>query len=156
MLAQCCTNVFDVGRGWNNVESALKTTSTAMRSRKAVSAYFTSKQILLFGSSEQYTGLKYHPASTRRWANVGLMLGQRCRRWSNIKPTLGKRRLLSGWTIHSGDLNRPRQKGSRVYRSRSQLESWHWPNFSIVFHRCLTPAVIHVLNQRWPVAASRL
>ena len=28
------------------------------------------------------------PAGTRRWTNVGLLLGQRRRRWANIKPTL--------------------------------------------------------------------
>ena len=33
----------------------------------------------------------YVDDSARRWANVGLMLGQRRRRWPNIKPTLGQR-----------------------------------------------------------------
>ena len=28
-------------------------------------------------------------------ANVGLMLGQRCRRWPNIDPSLGERMLYS-------------------------------------------------------------
>ena len=28
------------------------------------------------------------PANTRRWPNIGLMLGQRRRRWPNINPTL--------------------------------------------------------------------
>ena len=36
------------------------------------------------------------PANTRRWTNVGLMLGQRRRRWANIKPTLVQRLVLAG------------------------------------------------------------
>ena len=32
-----------------------------------------------------------YPANTRRWTNVGLMLGQSRRRWANIKPTLVQR-----------------------------------------------------------------
>ena len=32
-----------------------------------------------------------HPANTRGWPNVGLMLGQRRRRWANVSPTLGQR-----------------------------------------------------------------
>ena len=29
------------------------------------------------------------PANTRRWCNVGLLLGQRHRRWTNSKPDAG-------------------------------------------------------------------
>ena len=30
-----------------------------------------------------------NPANTRRWSNVGLLLGQRRRRWTNSKPDVG-------------------------------------------------------------------
>ena len=30
------------------------------------------------------------------WANVGLLLGQRCRRWANSNPTLGQRLMFAG------------------------------------------------------------
>ena len=36
------------------------------------------------------------PANTRRWPNVGLMLGQRRRRWANISPTLGQCIVFAG------------------------------------------------------------
>ena len=36
------------------------------------------------------------PAYTRRWPNVGLLLGQRRRRWANSKPTLGQRLMFAG------------------------------------------------------------
>ena len=32
--------------------------------------------------------IKIYPANTRRWSNVGLLLGHRLRRWPNIKPAL--------------------------------------------------------------------
>ena len=37
-----------------------------------------------------------YQANTRRWSNVGLMLGHRLRRWPNIKPALGQRLVFSG------------------------------------------------------------
>ena len=37
-----------------------------------------------------------HPAITRRWPNVGSMLGQRRRQWPNINPTLGQRLVSAG------------------------------------------------------------
>ena len=37
-----------------------------------------------------------HPANTRRWPSVGLMLGQRRRQWANISPTLDQRLLFAG------------------------------------------------------------
>ena len=37
-----------------------------------------------------------NPANTRRWPNVGLLLGQRRRRWPNSKPTLGQRLIFAG------------------------------------------------------------
>ena len=80
---------------------------------KAVTAYFSSKQLLPFGFVEQSSRLnpatviyRLHgwlsvwnilkkliwdiPANTRRSAIVGLMLGHRLRRWPNIKPTLAE------------------------------------------------------------------
>ena len=39
---------------------------------------------------------KPYPANTRRWTNVGLMLGQRRRRWANINPTLVQRLVFAG------------------------------------------------------------
>ena len=48
-------------------------------------------------------GSSFFPVNTRRWDNVGLMLGQRRRRWANIKPTLSQRFVFAGllvWTIH--------------------------------------------------------
>ena len=35
------------------------------------------------------------PAHKRRWANVGLLLGQRRRRWANSKPMLGQRLMFA-------------------------------------------------------------
>ena len=40
-----------------------------------------------------------HPANTRRWTIVGLMLGQRRRRWPNIKTTLAQRLEFAGTAI---------------------------------------------------------
>ena len=41
------------------------------------------------------------PANTKRWPNVGLTLGQRCRQLANISPALGNVRcLLGSWTAH--------------------------------------------------------
>ena len=37
-----------------------------------------------------------HTANTRRWPNVGLMLGQRRRRWASISPTVGQRIVFAG------------------------------------------------------------
>ena len=37
-----------------------------------------------------------NPADTRRWNNVGWMLGQRRRRWANIQPTLFQRLVPAG------------------------------------------------------------
>ena len=37
-----------------------------------------------------------HPANTRRWANVVLMLAQCCRQWANIKTTLAQRLMCPG------------------------------------------------------------
>ena len=39
---------------------------------------------------------KPRSANARRWPNVGLMLGQRCRRWANVSPTLGKQFVFAG------------------------------------------------------------
>ena len=36
------------------------------------------------------------PDNTRRWPNVGLLLGHRLRRWRNIKPALGQHRVFTG------------------------------------------------------------
>ena len=36
------------------------------------------------------------PENTRRWPNVGLMLGHGRRRWANIYPTLGQRLVIAG------------------------------------------------------------
>ena len=44
------------------------------------------------GFSEQYA----NPANTRRWPNVGLMLGQRRRRWANVCPTFVQRLVFAG------------------------------------------------------------
>ena len=40
-----------------------------------------------------------HPANTRRWAIVVLMLGRRRRRWPNIKTTLAQRLEFAGTAI---------------------------------------------------------
>ena len=36
------------------------------------------------------------PRKTRRWLNVGLMLGQRRRRWANNNLTLSQRLVIAG------------------------------------------------------------
>ena len=46
-----------------------------------------------------YLHVSSNPANTRRWGNVGFMLGQRRRRWANIKPTLAQRLVFAGNTI---------------------------------------------------------
>ena len=40
---------------------------------------------------------KRYPANTKRWSNVGLMLGQRRRRLANFNPTLGQRIMFAGY-----------------------------------------------------------
>ena len=40
------------------------------------------------------------PANTRRWTNVGLLLGQRRRRWPNSKPALGRSIVLRANFVH--------------------------------------------------------
>ena len=40
------------------------------------------------------------PANTRRWTNVGLLLGQRRRRWPNSKPALGRSLVLRANFVH--------------------------------------------------------
>ena len=42
-----------------------------------------------------YTFIFYIPANMRRWASVGLLLGQRRRRWANSKPTLAQRLMFA-------------------------------------------------------------
>ena len=65
-----------------------------MQSQKAVSAHFTSKQILPFGFAEQYISphhtytRKHHPANTK--TDVRLILVHSLRRWHNNNLTLGK------------------------------------------------------------------
>ena len=44
----------------------------------------------------QHVSCPLVPSYMRRWANVGLLLGQRRRRWSNSKPMLGQRPIFSG------------------------------------------------------------
>ena len=36
------------------------------------------------------------PETTRRWTNVGLMVGQRHRQWANIKTTMVQRLVFAG------------------------------------------------------------
>ena len=83
-LSNILTNVTDV------VLQTLK-----QQSQKAVPAHFSSKQLLPFGSAEQYHGVVTRvwdsPAHTRRWINVGLTLVHRLRRWTSAKPTLIQR-----------------------------------------------------------------
>ena len=38
-----------------------------------------------------------YPAGMRRWANVGLLLGQRRRQWANNKPTLAQHLMFAGY-----------------------------------------------------------
>ena len=76
----------------------------AVQSQKAVSAYFTSKQILPFDFSEQYwfkhqmiwrqLHIKVYPANMRRRPNVSLQLAHRLRRWPNRKTTLARAVLI--------------------------------------------------------------
>ena len=40
------------------------------------------------------------PGNTKRWPNVGLMMGQRRRRWTNIKPILGQCLVSAGIYVH--------------------------------------------------------
>ena len=39
------------------------------------------------------------PANTRRWRNVGLLLGQRLRRWHNNKTTLRQNLVFAGTRV---------------------------------------------------------
>ena len=38
---------------------------------------------------------KQVPTNTRRWPNVGLLLGQGRERWANSKPTMGQRLIIA-------------------------------------------------------------
>ena len=58
------------------------------RHRCLVEAYITPCQIILKRNA--------HPAITRRWFNVGLMLVQRRRLWDNITPELVQRLVFAG------------------------------------------------------------
>ena len=58
--------------------------------------YKAKRQYLLTCKVSRYCFLDLHPANTRRWTNVGLMLAHRLRRWANIKPTLIQRLVFAG------------------------------------------------------------
>ena len=109
---------------------------TAVQRQTAVTAYFSSQQLLFFAFElhDSLSAIEYwhtdhraktnssncllfksavtavcllpapyndlHPTNTARWANVGLMLGQRRRRWRNIKPTLAQRAVLPGMILY--------------------------------------------------------
>ena len=63
----------------------------ALQSQKAVTAYFTSEQLLSYGFAWQYTVtsvLCASPSNTIHWPNDWSMLGQRRNRWTNIDPLL--------------------------------------------------------------------
>ena len=60
----------------------------AVQSEKAVSAYFTSKQILQIVIAWQW--------SPTRWPDAGLMLAHRLRRWANIRPSSGQHVVFTG------------------------------------------------------------
>ena len=43
------------------------------------------------------------PANMRRWADAGLLLGQRRRRWANSKPALVQRPMIAGINVQKYD-----------------------------------------------------
>ena len=45
-------------------------------------------QLYLFNETNTKSRIVTHPANTRRWPNVRLVLCQHRRRWTNIGPTL--------------------------------------------------------------------
>ena len=55
-------------------------------------------------SWRQHQSLDTFPASTRRWSNAGLMLGQRRRRWLNIKAPLVQRLVFARLTQCSANV----------------------------------------------------
>ena len=48
------------------------------------------------GLKEQNLRSKGSPANMKRWANVGLLLGQRRRRWANSELTLAQCLMFAG------------------------------------------------------------
>ena len=78
------------------------------------------------------------PADTRRWPNVGSMLGQRRRRWPSIKPTLGQRLVSAG-----------KQK-LNVFDERilNLFTSWHYWCHYVPHNDQMSPAVSLLLGRR--------
>ena len=70
--------------------------------------------------------LEVVPADTRRWPNVGWVLGQRRRRWPNTKPTLGQRHVLAGVSV---SLKRdPVHTRADLYFNKQQTLTQWWFN----------------------------
>ena len=109
-FAMQCRNVFTVDKGcisgclfsypWQNVPRNINTHCPEMVLTTTVSIRWCEITLAQYiGSTIWHLGLALcpYPANTRRWPNVGLMLGQRRRRWANVSPTLGQHLVFAGY-----------------------------------------------------------
>ena len=105
-----------------------------IQSQSTSTTHLKSKELLLFvplhyiinvtGWIGIWGNLDGDPAaSTRRWTNVVLMLGQSRRRWPSIKTTLVQRLLLAGMLFVC------RTAGSQGHRNPAG--SWRWQSFQL-------------------------
>ena len=84
------------------------------------------------------------PRVTRRWPDVGLMLGQRRKRWPSINPTLGQRLVLAGvWDGIDGRMMTWKMQPGRQPRTISNhCWKYFWSDFNsgplvLPCHACL-------------------
>ena len=72
-------------------------------------------------NTTKYIASGSNPDNTRRWPNVGLMLGQRRRRWASVSPTLGQCFVFAG----KGNSTISSPWYSRVISGRWQLRPFN-------------------------------
>ena len=77
------------------------------------------------------------PANTRRWTNVGLMLGQRRRRWANINTTLVQCLVFAGISHYQPVLVNTTQQTRYWTRSIKAMLHSCWATFPTLNHNWL-------------------